>query len=306
MATRSTASSGTEGPTPGPRGGSRDAADRIATTPRRSAGSRIRCRTAACSHDAERRAFFFQFGKQAVTAVGQVAGMADIVGRTSSGARRRPARPRRAAAPHGSQPCSRAPASAPMRSCSAATPAAEDSFRSAYRLSRRGAGACSTSARIPEALDEVVARRGSDVAYYLRLGVARGGPVMAQAGRLRAGPDRGRARRRSRAEQRDVELRRTERRARRGAAVVAPAGAGRWSGCGGCGRSSTRTHPARRWRPRCAPRPTPSPPSSPPGEAAIAATLAEALPRPEDGPLARARSTATTARSSAGSAGRRL
>jgi methylthioribose-1-phosphate isomerase len=33
---------------------------------------------------------------------------------------------------------------------------------------------------IPEKLSDIVARRGSDVAYYLRLGACRGGPVMAQ------------------------------------------------------------------------------------------------------------------------------
>ena len=36
--------------------------------------------------DPERRAFFLEFGKQAVVTVGQVAGMANIVGRTSSSA----------------------------------------------------------------------------------------------------------------------------------------------------------------------------------------------------------------------------
>ena len=58
-----------------------------------------------------------------------------------------------------------------------AAPVADDSFHSAYRLAgdelvildQRG---------IPEKLDEVIAKRGSDVAYYLRLGVARGGPVI--------------------------------------------------------------------------------------------------------------------------------
>ncbi len=62
---------------------------------------------------------------------------------------------------------------------------------------------------IPEKLEEVGAKRGSDVAYYLRLGVARGGPLMAQVAAYglaltaveRAGQPE---------DQRDVELRRTE------------------------------------------------------------------------------------------------
>src|SRR5262245_15424119 len=40
----------------------------------------------AADHDPARRAFFRQFGRQAVTTVGQVAGMADVVGRTTGGA----------------------------------------------------------------------------------------------------------------------------------------------------------------------------------------------------------------------------
>jgi methylthioribose-1-phosphate isomerase len=128
------------------------------------------------AHDAARRAFFFQFGRQAVTAVGQVAGMADIVGRTSSAVANellgldRPDTKQAAFA--------RAGVTAdPV--VSAAAPRADDTFRSTYRLAgdelvildQRG---------IPESLDEVTARRGSDVAYYLRLGLARGGGLMAQ------------------------------------------------------------------------------------------------------------------------------
>jgi methylthioribose-1-phosphate isomerase len=128
------------------------------------------------AHDAARRAFFFQFGKQAVTAVGQVAGMADIVGRTSStaaasllGLDQPPAADARGEFTRaGYEPVS-----------TLVPPAADDRFRSPYRLAgdelimldQRG---------LPEQLDEVVARRGSDVAYYLRIGVSRGGARMAQ------------------------------------------------------------------------------------------------------------------------------
>ncbi len=126
-------------------------------------------------HDPARRAFFFEFGKQAVTAVGQGAGLADLVGRTTGGV----------ASLLGLDP-EPPPPSAPAfaRSSraavvSAAPPAADGAFRSAYRLDgddlvlldQRG---------IPGALEEVVAKRGSDVAYYLRLGVVRGGLLMAQ------------------------------------------------------------------------------------------------------------------------------
>jgi methylthioribose-1-phosphate isomerase len=128
-------------------------------------------------HDTERRAFFLQFGKQAITTVGQAAGMADIVGRTSSNVaagllglgqeRAAPAKPEFSRS-------GTSPVISPARS-----PAAEDSFRSAYRMSEAELTMLDQRG-IPEALDEVAAKRGSDVAYYLRLGVCRGGPVMAQ------------------------------------------------------------------------------------------------------------------------------
>ena len=90
---------------------------------------------------------------------------------------------------------------------SAAKPAAEDAFRSAYRLTEEGL-VILDQRRVPEALDELIARRGSDVAYYLRLGVARGGPLMAQLaayGLALTAAERAD----HTPEQRDVELRRT-------------------------------------------------------------------------------------------------
>lgn len=129
-----------------------------------------------------RRAFFFEFGKQAVTAIGQVAGMADIVGRSSStaaasllGLGEPRATPRTAVTPRSAK-----------RDGSAVTPGtsgpagADDAFRSPYRLVGNELLLLDQRA-VPESLDEVTARRGSDVAYYLRIGVARGGPTMAQA-----------------------------------------------------------------------------------------------------------------------------
>jgi methylthioribose-1-phosphate isomerase len=128
------------------------------------------------SHDAARRAFFFQFGRQAASAVGQVAGMADIVGRTSSAMASELLGLDRPAVAGGG--FTRAGVTAdPV--VSVAAPAAEGTFRSAYRLAGQEL-VILDQRRLPETIEEVAARRGSDVAYYLRLGVARGGALMAQ------------------------------------------------------------------------------------------------------------------------------
>jgi methylthioribose-1-phosphate isomerase len=130
------------------------------------------------AHDPARRAFFFQFGKQAASAVGQVAGLADVVGRTSSALAGELLGLDEPEASPGKSAFVRSGRSAePVTS--AAAPAAEHTYRSAYRLTDEGL-VILDQRRIPEALDEVEAVRGSDVAYYLRLGVARGGPLMAQ------------------------------------------------------------------------------------------------------------------------------
>ncbi len=199
MATRSTASSGTDPQDPEERS---DAADPSEALPAPAGGQ------ARPAHDAERRAFFFQFGRQAVSAVGQVAGMADIVGRTSNALAgellglEEPQGPGRPGAFARS-----GVSSDPV--VTAAAPAAEDSFRSAYRRSHEGL-VILDQRRLPEALEEVVAVRGSDVAYYLRLGVARGGPLMAQLaayGLALTATERAD----QPAEQRQLELRRTAR-----------------------------------------------------------------------------------------------
>lgn len=195
MATRSTASSDTDPQDP------RDPAADVVRTPEQRLGV-----PGTPAHDPDRRAFFVQFGKQAASAVGQVAGMADIVGRTSSAlagellgldeADSEPQRPAFARSGLARDPL-----------VSTARPAAEDAFRSAYRLSEEGL-VILDQRRVPEALDEVLARRGSDVAYYLRLGVARGGPLMAQLaayGLALTAAERAD----QTPEQRDAELRRT-------------------------------------------------------------------------------------------------
>jgi methylthioribose-1-phosphate isomerase len=156
--------------------------------------------------DPARRAFFFELGKQAVSAVGQVAGMADMASRSASavagellGLDEDP----------GARPAFTRSGATTDPVVSAAAPAGEDAFRSAYRLTDDGLVLLDQRS-IPERLDEVIARRGSDVAYYLRLGVARGGPIMAQAaayGLALTAAERADAS----AEARDQELRRTER-----------------------------------------------------------------------------------------------
>lgn len=108
--------------------------------------------------------------------------MANVVNRTSSNAAARllgleddTARaPRAPLLVSGGAPRRRSPGTP------AAVASAEDEFRSPYRL--EGDELVLLDQRsLPGSLDEVVAKRGSDVAYYLRIGVLRGGPVMAQA-----------------------------------------------------------------------------------------------------------------------------
>ncbi len=171
MNTASTASSGTDSTEPGNDGVAGSSppppAPVIAPPEPPAAGQ---------DHDATRRAFFLEFGKQAVTAVGQVAGMADLVGRASGGSVAGLLgleAPTLAARPPEFTRSSRGPR------VSAAAPAADGAFRSAYRLGEEGLVLLDQRG-IPERLDEVLAKRGSDVAYYLRLGVVRGGAVMAQ------------------------------------------------------------------------------------------------------------------------------
>ncbi len=90
---------------------------------------------------------------------------------------------------------------------SAAEPAAEDTFRSAYRLSDEGV-VILDQRRLPEALEEVVA----SVAAMSPTTCGWASPAAARSwpgfGGLWPGPDRDRARRAA-AEQRHVELRRT-------------------------------------------------------------------------------------------------
>jgi methylthioribose-1-phosphate isomerase len=162
----------------------------------------------ASEHDPSRRAFFLSFGRQAVTAAGQVAGMTDLLGRASGGGIAGLLGMEPAVAP-GVTAATRPGfvRSSPRAVVSAAVPAAEDVHRSAYRLA--GDELVLLDQRsIPESLDEVVARRGSDVAYYLRLGVARGGSLMAQVAAYGIALT-ARERESRPAQEREVELQRT-------------------------------------------------------------------------------------------------
>jgi methylthioribose-1-phosphate isomerase len=140
-------------------------------------------------HDASRRAFFRQAGRQAVTTVGQMAGMADLVSRTSGGAAASllglldlGAPRRRGVVP----PAVRAGGSAvadPRRTGTtrvvAAPPSAADAFRSPFRVSADTLILLDQRA-LPDRIEELVALRGIDVASYIRQGACSGGPLLAQ------------------------------------------------------------------------------------------------------------------------------
>ena len=117
-----------------------------------------------------------------MTAVGQVAGMADIVSRTSGtaaasllGLSEAPSTPRPAPMPRSVRR-----GGSPVISSPTVSIGTDDAFRSPYRLSGNELVLLDQRA-LPEAIEEVTAKRGSDVAYYLRIGVTRGGATMSQA-----------------------------------------------------------------------------------------------------------------------------
>ena len=170
MATTSTASSGTDDREP----------SEVPAADGPDAPAAAQAAPAAVDHDPARRAFFRQFGRQAVTTAGQVAGMADIVGRTTGGATAgllnllgvTEARPR------GAAPVARR-ARLSAGTAVAGVAATESVYRSPFRL--EGDSLRILDQRlIPDAVEEVVARRGSDVVHYLRRGVVGGGPLLAQ------------------------------------------------------------------------------------------------------------------------------
>jgi methylthioribose-1-phosphate isomerase len=129
------------------------------------------------SHDAARRAFFRELGRSALTTVGQVAGLADVMGRGTTAA---------AAGLLGID--LREPTKSPARPLTPGTPrttprttraTTDDQYRSPYRVTDDTLILLDQRA-LPGALEELTCRRGTDVAYYLRTGACRGGPLMAQ------------------------------------------------------------------------------------------------------------------------------
>jgi methylthioribose-1-phosphate isomerase len=159
--TTSTASSSTDAPGP------EDRQPAEGTTPQGTTPDPAAAEPAP-SHDPERRAFFRLFGRQAAQTVAQVAGVARAVSQMPVNALTGLVE---LTSP---QPAAPLPSSRP-----AATPATDAPYRSPYRVSDAGIHLLDQR-RLPDAAEEQLCRRGSDVAYYLRVGAARGGPLMAQ------------------------------------------------------------------------------------------------------------------------------
>ena len=137
--------------------------------------------TAAPEVDVGRRAFFRSFGKQALVTAAQVAGLANSVSMGSTnvaanlvglglGAAQAPPAP---AGTRAGQSGVMGPA------YPASDAAAAPRFRSAYRLAE-GALYILDQRGLPERLEEQTCRRGSDVAFYLRVAAVRGGPIVGQ------------------------------------------------------------------------------------------------------------------------------
>lgn len=157
-------------------------------------------------HDVARRAFFKDFGRQAITTVGQVAGMADIVSRTGTSAAASLLGLDEAALTGRPAPTPRRERATTRRTISSGVKV-DDTFRSPYRL--EGDDLILLDQRvIPVAVEELTCRRGSDVAYHLRTGAIRGGPVMAQVAAYGLAAT-ARERQGKPAEVRDAEIRRT-------------------------------------------------------------------------------------------------
>ena len=114
-----------------------------------------------------------------MTTLGQVAGMAGMVNRVSGSAAASLLGLADPAASRPSHAASIGSRGAALVTSASAAPAGDDAFRSAYRISGNQLVLLDQRV-IPEKLEDLVARRGSDVAYYLRLGACRGGAVMAQ------------------------------------------------------------------------------------------------------------------------------
>jgi len=179
VATTSTASSSTEGPEPegGGIAGTGASSEAVPDRPDPSVDTPLVAPRA--DHDTGRRQFFRLFGKQAIQTVTQVAGVASAVSQMPTNAAAGLmglglGDPRQNAANLGA-------GSAAARPALFLPPAASAPYRSPYRV-EGDILYLVDQRRLPDALEEQTCRRGSDVAFYLRAGAARGGPLMAQLG----------------------------------------------------------------------------------------------------------------------------
>lgn len=114
-----------------------------------------------------------------MTTLGQVAGMAGMVNRVSGSAAASLLGLADPAASRPAHAASTGSRGAALVTSASTAPAGDAAFRSTYRISGNQLVLLDQRV-IPEKLEDLVARRGSDVAYYLRLGACRGGAVMAQ------------------------------------------------------------------------------------------------------------------------------
>src|SRR5688572_15877775 len=112
------------------------------------------------THDVARRAFFRELGRSAFTTVGQVAGLADVVGRGTTAAAagllgidlREPQAPTRPVVSSTTRTTRR-----PV-----ARPPTEDQYRSPYRVTEDTIVLLDQRA-MPDALEDLICRRGTDV-----------------------------------------------------------------------------------------------------------------------------------------------
>jgi methylthioribose-1-phosphate isomerase len=126
-----------------------------------------------------RRAFFRTFGRQAIQTVGQVAGIADVVTKGTTTAAASLAALGIAPPEASARRLANAVATREGQAGTARPADQDQGYRSPYRLTpdnlllldQRG---------LPDRVEDVTCKRASDVSFYLRVGAARGGPLMAQ------------------------------------------------------------------------------------------------------------------------------
>jgi methylthioribose-1-phosphate isomerase len=127
--------------------------------------------TPAPDHDVGRRAFFRSFSRQAIVTVGQVAGIADVMTRGTTAA----------AVGLAGLGLGNPNSNAQRLGTATTKPSSEADrgYRSPYRLDGTTLYLLDQRA-LPDRVEELACRRGSDIAFYLRVMAARGGPLMGQ------------------------------------------------------------------------------------------------------------------------------